>query len=67
MTLDERKTLTKVSTRKPLTTIPLNKRTLWTRRRKQANSSLREEAVCIVGGESKALGFHQETTEESRK
>ena len=25
-----------------------------------------EKAVCIIGGESKALGFHQETTEESR-
>ena len=24
-------------------------------------------AICIIGGESKALGFHQETTEESRK
>ena len=23
--------------------------------------------VCIIGGESEALGFHQETTEESRK
>ena len=22
---------------------------------------------CIIGGESEALGFHQETTEESRK
>ena len=27
----------------------------------------RKKAVCIIGGESKALGFHQETTEESRK
>ena len=26
-----------------------------------------EKAVCINGGESEALGFHQETTEESRK
>ena len=26
-----------------------------------------EKAVCIIGGESKALGFHQETMEESRK
>ena len=24
-------------------------------------------APCITGGESEALGFHQETTEESRK
>ena len=23
--------------------------------------------VCIIGGESEALGFHQETTEDSRK
>ena len=27
----------------------------------------RQKASCIIGGESKALGFHQETTEESRK
>ena len=53
--------------RKPLTTIPHNKRTLRTRRRKPANSSSWEKAVCIIGGESEALGFHQETTEESRK
>ena len=26
-----------------------------------------EKGVCIIGGESEALGFHQETTEESRK
>ena len=26
-----------------------------------------EKAVCIIGGESEALGFHQETMEESRK
>ena len=34
--------------------------------RKPANSNLRQKAVCITGGESQALGFHQETTEESR-
>ena len=48
-TLDERKTLTKISMRKPLTAIPNE-----------------ERAICITGGESEALGFHQETTEESR-
>ena len=26
-----------------------------------------EKAFCIIGGESEALGFHQETTEESGK
>ena len=26
-----------------------------------------KKALCIIGGESQALGFHQETTEESRK
>ena len=25
-----------------------------------------KKAVCIIGGESEALGFHQETTGESR-
>ena len=35
--------------------------------RKPANSNLRQKAICITGGESKALGFHQETTEESRQ
>ena len=31
------------------------------------SQSFREKALCIIGGESAALGFHQETTEESRK
>ena len=34
---------------------------------KQKAETKREKAVCIIGGESEALGFHQETTEESRK
>ena len=34
--------------------------------RKPANSNLRQKAICIIGGESKALGFHQETTKASR-
>ena len=34
--------------------------------RKPANSNLQQKDVCITGGESEALGFHQETTEESR-
>ena len=34
---------------------------------KPANHGLRQKAVCIIGGESEALGFHQETTEDSRK
>ena len=68
MTLDERKTLTKVSTRKPLTNIPQNKSAcLGTRKpgkRMQTPSctNIEEKVVCIIGGESGALGFHQETT-----
>ena len=27
----------------------------------------KKKALCIIGGESEALGFHQETMEESRK
>ena len=37
--------------------------------RKPANSQNKikeKKAVCIIGGESEALGFHQETTQESR-
>ena len=26
----------------------------------------KKKELCIIGGESEALGFHQETTEESR-
>ena len=33
----------------------------------QRENQEEEKAVCIIGGESEALGFHQETTEESRK
>ena len=40
-----------------------NQRTLRTRRnkktRKQPKQRKGEKAVCIIGGESKALGFHQ--------
>ena len=71
LTLDERKTLTKISMRKPLTTIPQNKHTLRTRRNRKTSKQPKaerkgEKAICIIGGESEALGFHQETTEESR-
>ena len=41
---------------------PRNKRTGKSILHKKKN-----KAVCIIGGESEALGFHQETTEESRK
>ena len=49
--------------RKPLTTIPQRTpRAPYAQQREN-----QEKAVCIIGGESEALGFHQETTEESRK
>ena len=59
LTLDERKTLTKISTCK----------TSHNRSPKPAQTSEqenRQKAFCITGGEPEALGFHQETTEESR-
>ena len=63
LTSDERKTLTKVLTRKTSHNDSPNQRTLWTRRNKktskQPNKEKEEKAVCIIGGESKALGFHQ--------
>ena len=33
----------------------------------QRGKQNQEKAICIIGGESKALGFHQETMKESRK
>ena len=30
------------------------------------NKRVKKKEPCIIGGESEALGFHQETTEESR-
>ena len=32
-----------------------------------ARGGNQKKVVCIIGGESEALGFHQETTEESGK
>ena len=59
LTSDERKTLTKVSTHKPLTTIP--QRTLRAPYAKQRENQ--EKKLCIIGGESEALGFHQKIQE----
>ena len=72
LTLDERKTLTKISTRKTSHNHSPNQHTLRTAKKQgenpslKANNRLQKRDVCITGGESKALGFHQETTEESR-
>ena len=41
-----------------------NQRTLRTTKKQGENQYC---TPCITGGESEALGFHQETTEESRK
>ena len=51
LTLDERKTLTKILMRKPLTTIPQNKHTLRTRRNRKTSKQPKaerkgEKAVC---------------------
>ena len=73
LTLDEHKTLTKISTHEPLTTVPQTSACFRHEgTRKPANTAFpnkkkRKKAVCIIGGEPEALGFHQETTEESRK
>ena len=83
--LDERKTLTKVSTCKTSHNHS-PKRAQASNMKEQENQQTRQKAsciargenqfatvcinqltvVCIIGGESKALEFHQETTEESR-
>ena len=65
LTLDERKTLTKILTCKTSHNHSPNQHTLQTRRRSQ-HGKRQNCALCITGGESEALGFHQETTEESR-
>ena len=59
LTSDECKTLTKVSMRKPLTTIP--QRTPRAPYAKQREN--RQKELCIIGGESEALGFHQKIQE----
>ena len=65
LTSDERKTLTKISTRKTSHNHSPNQRTLRTRRNKKTSKQPKqrkgEKAVCIIGGESEALGFHQKT------
>ena len=73
LTLDERKTLTKISTRKtshnrspkPAHTSD-DKETGRNPPLKGKQQVIQKRAICIIGRESKALGFHQETTEESR-
>ena len=72
LTLDERKTLTKILTCKTSHNHSPNQHMLRTRRNKKTSKQPKakrkgEKAVCIIGGESEALGFHQETMEESRK
>ena len=69
--LDERQTLTKISTRKPLTTVPQTSarlgRQLKGKQQVIQKTTVCITGVCIIGGESEALEFHQETTEESGK
>ena len=75
LTLDERKTLTKIPTCKtshnhsPKQAQASNdKRSKETSKQGKEHPAQKEEkAICIIGGESKALGLHQETTEDSRK
>ena len=51
LTLDERKTLTKISTRKPLTTVPQTSAHLRHEgTRKPANRNLRRKAFCNLSG-----------------
>ena len=83
LALDERKTLTKVSTRKTSHNHS-PKQAQASDMKEQENQQTRQKAsciargetqfatvcinqltvVCIIGGESEALGFHQETMEE---
>ena len=73
LTLDECKTLTKISTRTTSHNHSPKQAHTLDEVGKPANVSQtfhqreKKKVVCIIGGESEALGFHQETTEESRK
>ena len=74
LTLDEHKTLTKISTHKTSHNHSPNQRTPGMTKKHGVNPPLKgkqqviqKKVVCITGGESEALGFHQETTEESRQ
>ena len=37
------------------------------RNKETGKKQFKKKELCIIGGESETLGFHQETTEESRK
>ena len=73
LTLDERKTLTKISMRKPLTTVPQTSagfRHNYNRQQKhcaQSGGRKLEKSILHNWWRTRALGFHQETMEESRQ
>ena len=62
LTSDECKTLTKISTRKTSHNHSPNQRTPRMTTKRQT-TGYRKKAVCIIGGESEALGFHQKIQE----
>ena len=63
LTSDERKTLTKILTCKTSHNHSPNQRTPRTTTKRQTTGYTEEKAVCIIGGESEALGFHQKIQE----
>ena len=73
LTLDERKTLTKISMHKTSHNRSPNQRMPWTTKKQGENPPLEgkqqvTEKSCLYNWwRIQALGFHQETTEESRK
>ena len=68
LTPDERKTLTKISTCKTSHNHSPNKRTLRTQRNKKTSKQQFTAKSCLHNWwRTRALGFHHETTEESKK
>ena len=65
--LDERKTLTKISTRNLTQLFPQTSARFGPDEIRKPVESIWQKAFCIIGGESEALGFHQETTKELRQ
>ena len=66
LTSDERKTLTKISTRKTShnhSPKPAQASDMKEQENQQTTKRKGEKAICIIGGESEALGFHQKIEE----
>ena len=73
LALDERKTLTKISTRKPLTTVPQTSAHLGRQRKgkqqalKGKQQVIQKKAVCKIGGESRGIRISSRNNRRIKK